>query len=98
MRRTVTADDPRPKPVATDRGAAVLFHLLWRHELDTICRLRCTRRRDHAGGELMAIDRPVLRPGDTVHFDGEDHQVVGLAGTSVRLRRAWGEQIILADI
>jgi putative transposase len=45
----------------------------------------------------MAADRPVLRPGDTVHFDGEDHQVVGLAGTSVRLRSGGGaEQIILA--
>jgi hypothetical protein len=45
----------------------------------------------------MAADRPVLRPGDTVHFDGEEHQVVGLAGTSVRLRSGTGaEQMILA--
>ena len=28
----------------------------------------------------------VLRPGDWVRFDGGDHQVVALAGTSVRLR------------
>ena len=28
----------------------------------------------------------VLRPGDLVRYDGADHQVVALAGTSVRLR------------
>jgi hypothetical protein len=39
----------------------------------------------------------VLRPGDRVHFDGEDHQVVGPAGASVRLRSdAGAEQVILA--
>ena len=28
----------------------------------------------------------VLRPGDLVRYDGGDHQVIALAGTSVRLR------------
>ncbi|MGI8614170.1 MAG: transposase [Nocardioidaceae bacterium] len=38
----------------------------------------------------------VLRPGDWVHFDGGDHQVVALAGTSVRLRsEAGAEQVVL---
>lgn len=45
----------------------------------------------------MARARPVLRPGDRIHFDGEEHQVVGLAGTTVRLRSYVGaEQIVLA--
>ena len=30
--------------------------------------------------------RAVLRPGDWVSFDGGEHQVLALAGTSVRLR------------
>ena len=39
----------------------------------------------------------VLRPGDWVIFDGGEHQVVGFAGTSVRLRAAAGvEQVVLA--
>jgi hypothetical protein len=38
----------------------------------------------------------VLRPGDQVIFDGGEHQVVALAGTSVRLRSAGGaEQVVL---
>ncbi len=28
----------------------------------------------------------VLRVGDRVHFDGAEHHVVGIAGTSVRVR------------
>ncbi|MET7952137.1 Mu transposase C-terminal domain-containing protein [Micromonospora sp. NPDC005324] len=45
----------------------------------------------------MAPARPVLRPGDWVHFDGGEHQVVGLAGATVRLRSAAGaEQVVLA--
>lgn len=40
----------------------------------------------------------VLRPGDWVSFDGEDHQVVALAGMSVRLRSAAGaESVVLAS-
>ena len=40
----------------------------------------------------------VLRLGDWVRFDDEDHQVVGLAGTSVRLRSAAGaEMVVLAS-
>ncbi|EHM30915.1 MULTISPECIES: hypothetical protein [Streptomyces] len=40
----------------------------------------------------------VLRPGDWVSFDGDDHQVVGLAGTAVRLRSAGGaESVVLAS-
>ncbi len=39
----------------------------------------------------------VLRPGDWVSFDGGEHQVVAVAGTSVRLRSAVGaEQAVLA--
>ena len=42
--------------------------------------------------------RSVLRPGDWVHFDGGEHQVVGLAGASVRLRSEAGgaDQVVLA--
>jgi hypothetical protein len=35
----------------------------------------------------------VLRPGDWVHHDGGEHQVVGLAGTSVRLRSQGGAEV-----
>jgi hypothetical protein len=47
----------------------------------------------------MPARRPaVLRPGDWVHFDGGDHQVIALAGTSVRLRSdAGGETVVLAS-
>ena len=39
----------------------------------------------------------VLRPGDRVHYDGGEHQVIALAGTSVRLRADdGGEQVVLA--
>jgi putative transposase len=38
----------------------------------------------------------VLRPGDWVSFDGGEHRVVALAGTSVRLRSGDGsEQVVL---
>jgi hypothetical protein len=38
----------------------------------------------------------MLRPGDWVFFDGGEHQVVGFAGTSVRLRSGDGaEQVVL---
>lgn len=38
----------------------------------------------------------VLRPGDWVEFDGGEHQVVALAGTTVRLRSHEGaEQVVL---
>ncbi len=44
----------------------------------------------------MTLARAVLRPGDWVHFAGAEHQVVALAGTSVRLRSADGaEQVVL---
>jgi len=39
----------------------------------------------------------VLRVGDRVAFEGDEHLVVGLAGTQVRLRAdAGGEQVVLA--
>jgi hypothetical protein len=42
--------------------------------------------------------RAVLRPGDWVSFDGDEHQVLALAGTSVRLRTQGGaEQVVLAS-
>lgn len=37
----------------------------------------------------------VLRPGDWVSFDGADHQVVALVGTSVRLRSTDGDESIV---
>lgn len=38
----------------------------------------------------------VLRPGDWVAYDGGEHQVIALAGTSVRLRSGdGGEQVVL---
>ena len=41
---------------------------------------------------------PVLRPGDWVHFDGAEYQVIALAGMSVRLRPDAGpEQVVLAS-
>jgi len=41
---------------------------------------------------------PVLRPGDWLHYGGGEHQVVALAGTSVRLRSAAGaESVVLAS-
>lgn len=40
----------------------------------------------------------MLRPGDWVQFDGGEHQVVALAGTSVRLRSSEGaESVVLAS-
>ena len=38
---------------------------------------------------------PVLRPGDWVHYDGGEHQVVTLTGTAVRLRAAAGGQSVV---
>ena len=45
------------------------------------------------------MTRPaVLRPGDRVVFDGGEHQVLGLVGTSVRLRSDDGvEQVVLVS-
>ncbi|CRK55296.1 possible transposase [Alloactinosynnema sp. L-07] len=40
--------------------------------------------------------RSVLRPGDRIGFDGDEHLVTGLAGTAVRLRSDSGvEQVLL---
>lgn len=45
----------------------------------------------------MGMARPVLRVGDRVVFDTDEHLVVGLSGTSVRLRADSGvEQVVLA--
>jgi hypothetical protein len=44
----------------------------------------------------MGGGRAVLRPGDRVCFDGAEHQVLSLVGTSVRLRDEAGtEQVVL---
>jgi putative transposase len=44
------------------------------------------------------LPRAVLRPGDWVSFHGGEHQVLALAGTSVRLRAQDGaEQVVLAS-
>jgi transposase InsO family protein len=46
---------------------------------------------------VSTVGVAVLRPGDWVEFDGREHQVLGLAGTSVRLRSGEGdEQVVLA--
>jgi len=37
----------------------------------------------------------VLRPGDLVRYDGADHQVIALAGTSVRLRSDVGAESVV---
>jgi putative transposase len=45
----------------------------------------------------MAGGQSVLGSGDWVHFDGGEHQVLGLLGASVRLRGDDGaEQVVLA--
>lgn len=45
----------------------------------------------------MSSPRPALHLGDAIAFDGGEHQVVGLVGTTVRLRSdAGGEQVVLA--
>jgi hypothetical protein len=55
-------------------------------------------RGGRTGGGLMA-GRAVLRLGDRVQFDGGEHYVLGLLGTSVRLRGDDGaEQVVLAGI
>lgn len=47
---------------------------------------------------MASVRSAVLRPGDWVVFDGEDHQVVGLAGVSVWLRSSAGaESVVLAS-
>ncbi|WP_328466528.1 helix-turn-helix domain containing protein [Actinoplanes sp. NBC_00393] len=44
----------------------------------------------------MNVSGSALRLGDWVRFDGDDHQVVGLNGTAVRLRCSAGaEQVLL---
>ncbi|WP_258527971.1 TnsA-like heteromeric transposase endonuclease subunit [Streptomyces sp. NBRC 110611] len=49
-------------------------------------------------GAVMAGAGSVLRPGDWVTFNGDEHQVVALAGTAVRLRSAGGaESVVLAS-
>jgi putative transposase len=48
------------------------------------------------GGPMMLARAGVLRPGDWVHYDGCEHLVVALAGSSVRLRSRGGdEQVVL---
>lgn len=45
----------------------------------------------------MTSTGAVLRVGDRVAFDGDEHLVVALAGAAVRLRAdAGGEQVVLA--
>ena len=43
----------------------------------------------------MAQWQSVLRPGDWVHFDGGEHQVVALTGTSVRLCSSDAAQMVV---
>jgi putative transposase len=46
---------------------------------------------------MTSAGAAVLRPGDWVHYDDAQHQVVGLAGTTMRLRsHAGDEQVVLA--
>lgn len=73
----------------------VLFHLLWQRELHA--ELLLPLHPDAVVGRWQALGRQVLRAGDRVAFDGEEHVIVGLAGTSVRLRAdSGGHQVVLA--
>ena len=80
----------------------VLFHLLWRRELaaDLSVPLHAATRWFVA--RRLADDGcgawPVLRPGDRVRFDGDEHRWSALAGTAVRLRSTstGAEQVVLA--
>jgi transposase InsO family protein len=50
------------------------------------------------GGLMVAPGLAVLRAGDWVRYDAGEHQVVAMAGTSVRLRSAIGaESVVLAS-
>ena len=53
------------------------------------------RRYQCCGGVMASPSSAVLRPGDWVSFDGADHQVVGLAGVSVRLRSTSGAEMVV---
>ena len=44
---------------------------------------------------MTLIRAAVLRPGDLVRYDGGDHQVIALAGTSVRLRSEHGAESVV---
>ena len=44
---------------------------------------------------MTARTAAVLRPGDRVRYDGADHVVVALAGTSVRLRSGAGSELVV---
>jgi len=44
---------------------------------------------------VTLIRAAVLRPGDLVRYDGGDHQVIALAGTSVRLRSEHGAESVV---
>jgi hypothetical protein len=44
----------------------------------------------------MSVERNVLRLGDRVQFDGDEHTVVGMTGTAVRLHRIGiGDSVVL---
>jgi putative transposase len=43
----------------------------------------------------VTLRAAVLRPGDLVRYDGGDHQVIALAGTSVRLRSEHGAESVV---
>ena len=76
----------------------MLFHLLWCHELtiDLSTPLHQGTLREPVGGAAVTLTRAaVLRPGDWVRYDGGDHQVVALAGTSVRLRSDDGAESVV---
>lgn len=51
-----------------------------------------------SGAVSRAVSQAVLQVGDWVHVDGQDHQVVALSGTAVRLRAAAGTvSVVLAS-
>lgn len=51
-----------------------------------------------SGAVARAVSQAVLQVGDWVHVDGQDHQVVALSGTAVRLRSASGTvSVVLAS-
>ena len=95
-----------PTPLMAGAAAAgdpiavvpVLFHLLWCHELrfDVVDAVASGHAGERVGGAAVTLMRAaVLRPGDWVRYDGADHQVIALAGTSVRLRSAVGAESVV---
>ena len=74
----------------------VLFHLLWVTSSGRPVGAACTSTPVRVEPAVDDADpAAVLRPGDWVTFDGGEHQVLALAGTSVRLRSTDGRETVV---